>query len=85
MILTGSEDPSNQLANLATDAVDLCLCIVGLVPSTSNSAASRIDILSGEVFLLCDRREGRNVESRVGEDEGDRAKSGGRSTVVLDR
>jgi hypothetical protein len=84
-MLTGSDAPSNQLANLATDALDLCFCMVGLVPSTSNSAASRIDTLSGELFLLGDRSDGRNVESRVGEDDGVRAKSGGRSTVVLER
>ena len=81
VILTGSELPSNQLASFATDAFDLCLCI--LAPSTSNSAASLALTRSGEAFLL--RIEGRNVESRVGEGDEVCANKGGSSTVVLDR
>ena len=84
-MLTGSEEPSNQLASFATDADDVCLDIDGLALSTSNSAASLTDTRSGDAVLLAVRREGRKVENLVGEDDGVRANSGGGSTVVLER
>ncbi len=84
-MLTGSEAPSNQLASFATDAEDLCLCMEGPAPSTSNSAASLTETLSGDADQLAERNEGRKVENLVGNDDWVRTKSGGWSTVVLER
>ena len=68
-ILTGSEDPSNQLARLFTPgrALGPDSCV-----STSNSAAFFTAFRSGEVVLLVDLSEGRKVESLVGDVDCDR-------------
>jgi hypothetical protein len=88
VMLTGSEQPLNQLASLSTFPEFLVGSAVssGGVRPTSNSAASFAVTLSGEIdrSLLC-LRKGRKVEDLVGEDDGVRVKRGGRSTLVLER
>ena len=73
VILTGSEEPLNQLANFSTfpEVLAGSATSSGGVRSTSNSAASLAVTLSGEIerSLVC-RRKGRKLEDLVGEDDG---------------
>lgn len=83
-MLTGSEEPSNQLARFSTffPLLDLpCDCSTS---STENSAASAGDGRLGEEDLE-ELRKGRKVDDRVGEWDGLLDSSGGTSTVVRDR
>lgn len=81
MMLTGSDEPSNQLARCLTPP-GLCL-LDGSCASTSNSFAS-FTALSGELVRL-ERSEGRNVENLVGDADAVLVCSGGRSAAVLER
>lgn len=88
VMLTGSEQPLNQLASFSTfpEVLAGSATSSGGVRPTSNSAASFAVTLSGEMDRsLLFRRNGRNVEDLVGEDEVARVKRGGRSTAVLER
>lgn len=88
VILTGSEQPLNQLESFSTfpEVFPGSATSSGGVRPTSNSAASLAVTLSGDMdrSLPC-RRNGRKVEDLVGEEDGVREKRGGRSMVVLER
>ena len=87
-MLTGSEQPLNQLASFSTfpDVFPGSATSSGGVRPTSNSAASLAVTLSGEMERsLPGRRKGRKVDDLVGEDDGVRVKRGGRSTAVRER
>ena len=58
---------------------------VASLSSTSYSAASSGETLSGEAVRLVDRSEGKKVLKRVGELDALRVNRGGRSVVVRDR
>lgn len=80
MILTGSDEPSNQDVNLPTAPILGLACwseslSTNLDRDVGRSGDSALDIL----------RKGRKLEDRVGETEGVLLNNGGSSTVVLDR
>ena len=81
-MLTGSEDPSNQLASLSTAPVGLFF----VTGSSAETTLSATETLSGDTDrMLCGRMKGKKVEVLVGEGVWVRANSGGRSAAVRDR
>ncbi len=81
-MLTGSDDPSNQLASLSTAPVGL-LFVTG---SSAETALSATETLSGDTErMLCGRMKGKKAEDLVGEGVWVRASSGGNSAEVRDR
>lgn len=80
-ILTGSEEPSNQLATILPPLDLFCDCSTS---STENSAASAREGREGDGDLE-ELRKGRKVDERVGECEEFLESRGGISIVVRDR
>jgi hypothetical protein len=81
-MLTGSEDPSNQLASLSTAPVGLFF----VTGSSDETALSPTEILSGDTDrMLGGRMKGKKAEDLVGEGVWVRANSGGSSAAVRDR
>jgi hypothetical protein len=87
-MLTGSEEPSNQLASLSTAVAVLFFGADGSgggVCPISNWDASATETLSGDTDLvLAGRRKGRKVEALVGEEECVLVNNGGKSVECLD-
>ncbi len=87
VMLTGSEEPSNQLANLSAAVLVLFFLIESSDGfSREYSAALATDTLSGDrERVLCGRKKGRNDEGLVGEEDCVLATKGGKSATVRER
>ena len=81
-IFTGADEPpSNQAAN----PLDFLFVGERKGSCNANSSASAGVTLSGDKERVLPGRRNEKVEEAVGEKEGARVKSGGRSVAVLDR